>query len=480
MKKAKSILALFMAILTLMSFAVTGSAATAVAASEEKEPNNDVGNANAFGFGTEIKGDLVTADDVDWYSFTSDAAGLACVTIKHNEIADASKDIAYFQIFVYSEDDTGKALVDFRSTGAEKTVSSPSFAIDAKKTYFIKIEMGTTHSATLEYSIAASFDMGAYTEKEPNNQSATATVLELSTKGVSKQYYGTIDSTGKDVDFYRITPKEQGVVYLYIYNGATAGDYKATLYTHDERADGVLDEVEISSVSINSNEDNARSVAIGVTAREYMLKVEGLNGKTGGYRTRVYFEPVSDAEWEYNNRASLANLIDVGKSLRGTISQASDVDFYKFKAVGADNVGYKISLGSANAESKEKGTWYITVTDAATGSVVSDIFNYEVKAGSPTVLSTEPLVAGRFYYIEVKKGGNLNTEIYKIGVTAIEPPKDDDGKTDLSFFEQISDYWNKFLKNFDGWFEQIDVGAIVASIAASAVTVLTYLFSAMG
>lgn len=478
MKKAKSILALFMAILTLMSFAVTGSAATAAA--EEKENNNIIGSANAFGFGTEIKGNLATADDIDWYSFTSDAAGLACVTIKHNEIADASKDIAYFQITVYGDANGTKSIVDFRSTGAEKSISSPSFAIDANKTYYIKIEMGTTHSATLEYSIAASFDKGAYTEKEPNNQSATATVLELSTKGVSKQYYGTIDSTGKDVDFYRITPKEQGVVYLYIYNGATAGDFKATLYTHDEKADGVLEEVEISSISINSNEDQKMSVAIGVTAKEYMLKVEGLNGKTGGYRTRVYFEPVSDAEWEYNNEKNDANFIEVGKSLRGTISQASDVDFYKFKAAGADNVGFKISLGSVNAASKEQGTWYITVTDAATDAVVSEIYNYEVKAGAPTVLSTESLVAGRYYYIEVKKGGNLNTEIYKLGVTAIEPSKDDDNSSDLSFFEQISDYWNKFLKNFEGWFEQIDVGAIVASITASVVTVLTILFSAMG
>ncbi|MBQ2841671.1 MAG: hypothetical protein IJE72_01390 [Clostridia bacterium] len=475
MKKAKSILALLMAFLMLMSVAVTGSAATVA---EEKEPNNDKATASAFGFGTEIKGALGESTDNDWYSFTSDAAGLACVTMKHDEIADASKNLAYFEIVIY---DAGlKQLTSFRSTGAEKTTASPSFAIDAGATYYVKVKMGTVHSEALEYSLIASFDKGAFTEKEPNNQSATATNLELSTKGNAKHYYGTIASTGNDVDFYRVAPSAKGVIYLYLYNGSSRSDFKATLYTHDETVDGRLREVPISSIEINSNEDSKTSVAIGVDAREYMLKVEGLNGKTGGYRTRVFFEAASDAEWEYNGIESEANTIAVGKSVRGTISQPSDVDFYKFKAVGEDNIGFDISLGSYDKNSKAEGSWYITVKDAATGAVVKETFKDEVKAGEPTVISTDALVAGRFYYVIVEKGGNYNSEIYKLSITAIEPEKDDNDTDELDFFEQIKVYWGMFWKNFEGWFEQINIPAIIESIAGSVATVFTMLFSAVG
>ena len=178
MKKAKSILALLMAFVMLMSFAVTGSAANSTAIAEEKEANNEFKTATAFGFATQIKGVLGASTDVDYYSFTSDADGLATVTLAHNEIVDSSADIAYFEITVY--DSAEKQVAMFRSTGAEKETVSPSFAISAKATYFIKVEMASIHSSTLEYSVTASFDKGALTEKEPNDLAATSTTLQLS------------------------------------------------------------------------------------------------------------------------------------------------------------------------------------------------------------------------------------------------------------------------------------------------------------
>lgn len=474
MKKAKSILALFMAFIMLMSFAVTGSAETVAV---ETESNNELKTASAFGFGTEIKGVLDVSTDVDWYSFTSDAAGLAAVTVKHDEIADASKELAYFDIAI--KDANGNDLATFRSTGAEKNSVSPSFAIDAGVTYYIVVKMGTVHSETLEYALIASFDKNAKTENEPNNQAATATNLELSTKGNAKHYYGTIASTGTDVDWYRVAPGANGVIYLYLYNGNIPADFKATLYTHDEYADGALREVEITSIEINSNEESKTSVAIGVTAKEYMLKIEGINGKKGGYRTRVYFEAATDAEWEYNNGKTDANTIAVGSSIRGTVSMPSDVDYFKFKAVNTDNIGFNISLGSYNVASKAEGTWYVTVYDATpNGEVIAE--KVEVKAGEPTVITTESLVAGRFYYVVVEKGGTYNSEIYQLKVTEIVPEKDDDDTDGLSFGEQIKVYWGMFWKNFEGWFDQIDIPAIVSSIAKSVTTVFTILFSTMG
>lgn len=479
MKKAKSILALLMAFVMLMSFAVTGSAATVA---EESESNNDSKTANAFGFGTEMKGALGDSADEDWYSFTNDAAGLATITIKHDEIADANKDLAYFEVLIYESTAT-KVLASFRSTGAQKTATSPSFSIDAGATYYVVIRMGTIHSETLAYSIIGSFDKGAYVEKEPNNLSATATSLALSTRGDAKIYYGSIAPA--DVDWYKITPTAKGVVYVYLYNGSTPADYKATLYSHDETKDGVLIEQEITTVTVNSNQESAVSVAVGVDKKEYMLKIEGVDDNIGGYKTRVYFEAASDAEAEYNNEQGFATIIELDKPLRGTISQNKDVDYFKFKAVGEDNIGFKISLGSVNEASTADGSWYITVTDAATKEVVAEIYEDEVKPGEATVFSTEKLVAGRYYYIRVEKGGTLNTEIYKLGITAIEPENTDDGDVSgLSFVEQIKVYWAQFMKNFEGWFEQINIMGIITSILPGIIEAMpalfTWLFSLFG
>lgn len=450
MKKAKSILALLMALVMVMSFALTGSAANSAAVAEETENNGTFKAADAFGFATKIKGTLGTAADEDYFSFTADADGLATVAITHNEITDASQDIAYFEVSVY--DSAEKEIVMFRSTGAEKETLSPSFAITAKATYFIKVTMGSVHSETLEYAVTAAFDKGARTEKEPNNQAATATALELSTSGDAKPYYGTIASTGNDVDFYKITPTKTGVIYLYLYNGNVPADFKATLYTHYEIADGVLSEEPITSITINSNNEVAKSVAIGVHAKEYMLKVEGLNGKTGGYRTRVFFQPVSDAEMEFNNLPHVSNKILVGSPLRGTLSHDTDIDFYSFKA-DANNVGYKISLNLAETNAPKTGSWYITITEGKNQGVVADTQRFEVTAKEGAVISTEALVAGRNYYIKIEKGSTLTTEVYKLGITAIEPEKNPDKpSSDKGFGEQVKEYFDIFWeKNFSNW-----------------------------
>lgn len=481
MKKAKSILALLMAFAMLMSFAVTGSAATADAVAVEKESNATFETATAFGFATKIKGVLGTADDKDYFSFTSDADGLATVTIAHDEIVDASQNIAYFQITVY--DAAKKEVASFRSTGAEKETVSPSFAITAKATYFVMVEMASIHSDTLEYSIIASFDKNALTEKEPNDQAATATNLELSTSGSSKSYYGTIASTGKDVDFYRVAPAKEGVIYLYLYNGNIPADFKATLYTHYEGKNGVLLEEEVASISIDKNQDSVMSVAIGVYGKEYMLKVEGLNGKTGGYRTRVFYQAVSDAEKEFNNEAGLYNTITVGKPLRGTIAQSNDVDFYSFNAA-KDNAGYKISVNLADANSPKTGSWNVTIREGKNQSIVAKAEKVEIKADKPVVITTEALATDRNYYIQVEKGSTLTTEIYKISVEAVTVENNNNKEEEKDFFAQISEYFTKFWDNFVEWIDEVNfvgiIKDILPGIASAMPTLFTWLISLFG
>ena len=485
MKKAKSILAFLMAIVMLMSFAVTGSAATAAAIAEEKEPNGSYETATAFGFATKIKGVLGVATDVDYFSFTADADGLATVTIAHDEIVDASQDVAYFAITV--TDASKKEVAAFRSTGAEKETVSPSFAVSAKATYFVKVEMASIHSDTLEYTLLASFEKNALTEKEPNNLAATATNLELSTSGVTKTYYGTISSNteeNKDVDFYRVAPSKDGVIYLYLYNGNTPSDFKATLYTHYEGKNGVLFKEEVTSISIDSNTDYAKSVAIGVYGKEYMLKVEGLNGKDGGYRTRVFYQAVSDAEKEYNNTPTYFTAIEVGKALRGTISQKGDVDCYGFNST-KDNVGYEVSIKLADDKSPKTGSWKVTIREGKNQGIVSSVENVEIKADKPVVITTGALPTDRNYYVIVEGGSTITTEIYKISIDKIVAKEEEKPtESEKDFGTQIKEYFDQFWGNFVDWIDEVNflgiIKDILPGVGAAMPTLFTWIVSLFG
>ena len=214
-----------------------------------------------------------------------------------------------------------------------------------------------------------------------------------------------------------------------------------------------------------------------------MLKVEGLNGKTGGYRTRVFYQAVSDAEMEYNNTKYLSNTITVGSALRGTISQAKDIYFYSFQAL-KDNVGYEISLGLADSASPKTGSWYITIAEGKNGDIVAGTEKLEVKAGETKTVSTEALVAGRNYYITVESGSTLTTEIYKLGVAAIKPADSDKPDTDVDFRKQIKEYFNIFWGNFSEWVDEVNFVGIITGILPGIVKALpelfTWLFSLIG
>ncbi len=477
MKKAKSILALLMAFVMLMSFGVSGYA---VETASEKEPNNSIETATAFGFGTEIKGDLEVAGDEDYYSFSSKTSGLASVTLKHGDIADKS-DYPYFIVTVYNS--AGRAIDEFKSTAADKSVKSEAFQIEADAVYYVKVTAGTVYSGSVPYVLFAEFDKSALTEKEPNDTPSAGTPLELSVSGSAKRYYGTISKEGTDVDFYKIKPATKGVIYVYLYNGSTPADFKASLYAFDDGREAALIDVPISEIKIDSNTQSVQSVGIGVDATEYMVKIEGLNGTTGGYSTRVFFQPATVAETEYNNSYIYADSVKVGGSVQGTTSHIYDIDWFQFEAEG-NNAGHTITIGSLNNKSTNEGSWLVTLYEMVNKELVpiEGAEGIQVRAGAPMQIKTakDELVAGKIYYLSIQKSATYNDEIYQISIATIKSTEDEKPSEGVGFFEQIKIYFEQFMKNFEGWFEEINVMAIVSSITASVIKVLTILISSMG
>lgn len=472
MKKAKSIVAILLSLLVVMGCSVSAFAVELT----ESETNNTPNTANVMGLANKIKATLAEADDVDYFSFEVSTPSLITVNLEHAAITSAAS--TYFKVEVLNSN--GEEVASFKSEGSASKSSSAPFAAEVG-TFYVKVSMGQSHDATLEYTLSASVDTTAYTEKEPNDVAANATSLTLSTSGSKKQYYGTIadkdDSSTEeietDVDYYSLDIPAPGAVYFYLYNGSSAkGNYKATLYAYLDGADGTPVPKALGSITITSNEASVISPSVGVNGGNYLLKVEGINGSVGGYQTRVYYLSDNNSEYEYNNVKEYANVIGTTSTTYGSVFDANDVDYYKFTAASGNN-GYNIKL-AVNANYKNvEGQWTISVI-APNKSVIAKVDATNTKAAE---ISTDALEAG-VYYVVVSAGNVVNPGLYELSMSVKTAASNDDDDDDKSFIDKIKDLpWDNFMDNFKGWFEQINIMGIISSIVSSVATVFTYLFS---
>lgn len=470
MKKVKSILSLLLALLMVVGCVATASAAEAAV---ESEQNGDVATADTMTVGSEISGNLQDLNDLDYFVFIPEKTGLATVTLKHTAVADAAESATYFAISVVRvADNAEKEVTAFTSKGVSTSDTSTAFGVDAGAKYYVVVSAGQVYSATLDYTVSVTVNTDLLTEKEPNDSADKATALECSVSGNAKHYYGTV--TENDIDCYSFTLSAAGVVYAYLYNDTvSAGEYTATIYTYAEDTTGTSVLKPVASITIGAEESSKMSAGVGLAAGSYTLIIKGVDGSTGGYRTRVFYSKVDNAEKEINDDKSTATAITLGKEIQATLDAKNDVDYFKV-TVPADNKGYNIAFTVDSAAAASEGLWKVLVTDTNSGVVVDESTVTNAKAGT---FETKPLNAGT-YYICVKSGDVLNTGIYRIKVTekakAIE---DNSGKT---LWERIQDLnWGGFLENFTGWIEQINFEAIIKSITSSIATVITYL-SALG
>ena len=477
MKKAKSLLALILA--TLIAF---GSfvCAWAVEDPSESEENGTTATADVFGIGSAIKAKLSDTTDIDYFAFTAADSGLVTVTLKHDKKTGVDPNATYFTVTVF--DSTGLNEIDsFKSKGADDS-KSIDFSV-TPGSYYVLVEGGSVLDTTLEYVLSATINKTALFEKEPNNIASQATELKASKKGDAKNYYGAITADdGRDVDYYEVKFTKETLVSFGIYNTASkTGNYKASFVKIVDGEYGKPLEKVAGSITINDGETLKDSPNFGVDKGTYYLKVEGIGDSTGGYQVRVFdFDSNSSValEHEFNNEARYAQEIKAGNTVTANIFDESDIDIFVLE-VPQSNYGYEITLADNNTTREvTNGQWTLEITDE-NGHVVEDKVN--VLNSEPVTAETAVLEKG-LYYINVTAGNVFTGETYKVTVKAKTAPvddgeddKDDDGITSISeFFEQIKNIdWSNFMKNFEGWFEYINVIGIVTDIIPGIVKMLS-------
>ncbi len=477
MKKAKSLLSLVLALLIALGGTFCAFAAEDLA---ESEDNGTIATADAFGVGASIKGKIDEAGDEDYYSFTSTQTGLVTITLKHNAKSGADPVATYFEVSVMTED--GSEIDSFVSTGAQETVSIEFSVIPG--VYYAKVEGGSVLDTTLEYTLTTKINTNALFEKEPNDISSQATVMQLSKLNDTKLYYGAVNED--DVDYYAVTFSKPCLSFFGIYNTASkSGNFKASFVKVVDGLNGAPAEKVIGTIEINDGQTVVDSPLFGVNGGTYYLKVESVGNSTGGYQVRV-FEGASNStdEFEYNNEEKYANRIAVGKSMTANIFDTTDTDMFVFDAPKGNN-GYKITFVDYDGKKAvTNGQWILEVVDE-NGDVVED--KLTVTNAEKVVAETAPLDAGT-YYIKVVSGNIFTGETYKVTLEqkpASEEPVEEpgaDGKITIDeFFKNIfSIDWSGFWNNFKGWLEYVNVLGIGVDLMKSVIDfITTFLFANM-
>lgn len=458
MKKVKSLLSLILAVLMVAGCLATASAAEARV---ETEANNDLEAADELAVGESITGLLDVADDVDYFVFETVKAGNATVKITHSKLSATA---TYFAVSILDAD--AKEVAAFTSAG-NSAEDSASFSVGEKETYYVLVKAGDVSDSTLGYAVAVSVAEVKYSEAEPNDDASKATALQYSPSGTPKEYYGSISA--KDVDFYKLTVPANGVVNLYLYNyAANKGNYTATLKMYVE-VNGVQVLRDVTSIEILATDASKIGASVGLAKGDYYLVIEGVDGSTGSYKTRVLFREVADVETEINDTIAAADAITIGKTFKGTLDVQNDVDYFKFTAP-ANNKGYNFEF-----KTEKTGSWTFDVLNADGTKVAETAKLVTTDSNKAAKTESVSLAAGTYYVKVTAVNDGYSEEIYEIKIAEKAEAADEGKEESKNLIDRIKELnWGGLWDNFAGWIEQINFMGLISSITASIAKIFTY------
>jgi Ca2+-binding RTX toxin-like protein len=176
---------------------------------QELEPNDD--DANVIASGRQVRGQLSTIDDIDWFVLASEGTGDLQIAF---DAPTDSTSTDYFRVWVYDEDAN---LLASRATGRDI-----SFTVGArtKGNYFVAItSAGNVYYNLGQYGLTVTAIASSVNrESEPNDTSTSADDVSL-----NEPILGQL-AASDDEDYYAVTMSSPGVLTL-SFDGPTNSNF---------------------------------------------------------------------------------------------------------------------------------------------------------------------------------------------------------------------------------------------------------------
>lgn len=277
------------------------------AGNNETEPNNTRETAQLLSSGQAVTGFISHQDNTDVFRYVLAQAGRLTVNIT----SPSGFGIANYGARVRWLDANGILIRDDNGFGFSY---NNWFDLEAG-TYFI--EISSRNNNTGIYTIMGAFNAAGNNETEPNNTRETAQLLtsgQAVTGFISHQ-----DST----DIFKYVLPQAGRLTVNITSPSGFGivNYGARVRWLD--ANGILIRDHNGfSFSYNNWED--------LEAGTYYVEVLSRNNGTGIYNFAGTFNAAGNNETEPNNTRETAQLLALGQSVTGFISNQDTIDIYRF------------------------------------------------------------------------------------------------------------------------------------------------------
>ncbi|GHU83088.1 hypothetical protein FACS1894196_2420 [Clostridia bacterium] len=344
----------------------------------ELEPNNDLASATPMLPNQDIVGSLITAKDIDLFTFTLEEPGAVTVNLAF-DAPDKSDSKEYFTVDV-AQRGNANVLYHATVTGEKASTRLHTLYVGAG-TYYIQISAAKSWS-NRPYTLAVNYNANVKAEQEWNNTPESATPV-----GVDTAYLGIASYAG-DPDYYRLTLTEGGLLQIQ-FTQTPLTSQKAAYTLH------ILSDVqpiqELWTGEIPGGAPNASTPPLALTAGSYTILIENKVLNLSGYILQPMLETSSLIETEPNNDVASATVMPVNQPIVGSLMTEKDVDLFAFTLEEPGAVIFSLGF---DAGTRKETAYTLTIAE---GGHYRALYSTKI-SGDPATQQTPPLLldAGRY------------------------------------------------------------------------------------
>lgn len=280
----------------------------------ELEGNDTELTATPVELDTPYSGNLLSAQDVDFFAFTLREAGGVHISVETGGSGSAS---GAYTCSVFSAADRSR-LCTLTVPGNSKLTDSGNLYLSAG-TYWVRMAKGAAYLGDA-YTLTVNTLHNGVMEAEPNNAPETANAIP-----VNENVHASFAQEG-DVDCFTFTLAQDAVVQprlMFDAMDSTARTYVLTLMDRNRS--------ELLRAGIGGKETGKAIVPVALPAGTYTVRVENPRFAMQDYTLHLIAMTVEAAEQEPNDSAASATALAVGQTRTSVLSGESDVDFYRVR-----------------------------------------------------------------------------------------------------------------------------------------------------
>lgn len=266
-----------------------------------------------------VHGHLISSGDDSTSSFTPDADGVLTLNFTHEDLGADEASHYYWKVTLYDEEYTLLKSVSY--TGGGTGGDWPAIGIRGGHRYYIVVTTdNSTYFSSSNFTLTPHFTADNTWEAEQNGDYDAAREMDVDT-----DVNGTYMHAG-DKDYYHFfMPQDGGIFPWFSHDVKEGSTAKWTVELRNENHDLLR-----TWTYAAGEESFLTQEGVGLAAGDYYLIVTGNNASVQAglkYTLQAHLDPCP-WENELNNTMSLPSPLALNTTTKGSLSTASDVDWY--------------------------------------------------------------------------------------------------------------------------------------------------------